>query len=114
MKYCYNCKAYRPDDFAFCIQCGASFDVKYCQRLHPNPTTADYCRVCGSSDLSAPHKRPLRRGVSLFSAAAAGLAVAIMTVWFIVRSLPAYDSIPSWGIVLVLAVIAAAIAIWPR
>src|SRR5713101_1826853 len=102
MKYCYTCRAYRPEDSTFCTRCGSSFGVKYCRKLHPNPVTAEYCRVCGSSDLSTPHKRPRRRGVGLFITAALGVLVAIVTVWSIVRSVSAYDSISSGEILLIL------------
>src|SRR5712692_8550881 len=58
MKYCCTCKMYRPDASVFCTQCGSSFDLKLCPKLHPNSTRAEYCHVCGSSDLSTPHRRP--------------------------------------------------------
>src|SRR6266704_5692761 len=58
MKHCYNCRRKFPDTFLFCTACGASFDVKYCRKLHANSSQAEYCHVCGSSELSSPHKRP--------------------------------------------------------
>jgi hypothetical protein len=112
MKYCYNCKLYRPKDVMFCTLCGLSFDVKYCHKLHPNPVTAEYCGVCGSSDLSTPHKRPRRRGVGLIGAAAAGIVLVVASVWSIVSSLPSFDSIPSWQILLTLICCAGLTVIW--
>src|SRR5436190_18850548 len=58
MKHCYNCDSKYPDTCLFCTGCGASFDVKYCRRLHANSSQAEYCHLCGSSELSSPHKRP--------------------------------------------------------
>src|SRR5712692_8891555 len=59
-KYCYTCRRYCAEPALFCIQCGGSFDLKYCPSLHPNSVSAVYCRSCGSSDLSVPHRRPKR------------------------------------------------------
>ena len=58
------------------MQCGASFDVKYCRRLHPNPATADYCRVCGSSDLSLPDRRPRSSRAGLIALVVIGTSLA--------------------------------------
>src|SRR5207249_2253890 len=58
MKHCHNCDRNYPDTFFFCTGCGASFDVKYCRKLHANSSQAEYCHACGSSELSSPHKRP--------------------------------------------------------
>src|SRR5207247_8377214 len=58
MKHCYNCDSKYPDTFLFCTGCGTSFDVKYCRKLHANSSQAEYCHLCGSSELSSPHKRP--------------------------------------------------------
>jgi hypothetical protein len=33
--------------------------VKFCPRLHPNPRGADFCRRCGSRDLSLPQPLPM-------------------------------------------------------
>jgi ribosomal protein L40E len=82
MKYCYNCKVRYPDTFTFCTRCGASFDVKLCRKLHPNPRHAEYCRVCGSSDLSTPHNRPgdWRTGI-IVATAGALLTVFVALLW---------------------------------
>lgn len=52
MKYCKQCDLKAREPALFCIRCGSSFGLRYCPRLHPNPTSADYCYACGSSDLS--------------------------------------------------------------
>jgi hypothetical protein len=112
MKYCYNCQVYRPDDFAFCIKCGASFDVKYCRRLHPNPATADYCRVCGSPDLSNPHTRPrlgMTAAVSLFVIAT---GVAGTALFLVISSLAQYTSISAWKILCLTAIAACGFVAW--
>src|SRR6266851_8839725 len=98
MKYCHTCKRYRPDASAFCTQCGSSFDLKLCPRLHPNSTQAEYCHICGSSDLSTPHKRPKGRGHGLVIAGAAGVVFATVIAWRIVLSLPDYGSMAYWEI----------------
>jgi ribosomal protein L40E len=59
MKHCHRCDIDMPDAALFCIRCGNSFGARYCPRLHPNPISADYCRACGSPDLSTP-QRPNR------------------------------------------------------
>ncbi|MGH9660739.1 MAG: hypothetical protein ACRD96_19475, partial [Bryobacteraceae bacterium] len=38
----------------FCSHCGATYDVRLCPRLHPNPRSARICSQCGSRDLSTP------------------------------------------------------------
>jgi uncharacterized membrane protein YvbJ len=94
MKYCYNCKRYRADTSAFCTQCGSSFDVKFCPRLHRNSTRAEYCQVCGSSDLSTPHAVPKsdRIVLALLVVATLGTVVALVTV---LVSLRTYNAVPS-------------------
>ncbi len=57
MKYCYNCNRITPGEPLFCNQCGRSFSVKLCPRMHPNPRNAEACSQCGSRDLSTPQPK---------------------------------------------------------
>src|SRR5437870_13455127 len=88
MKYCYNCRRGHSNAFLFCSGCGASFDVKYCRKLHANSAQAEYCHLCGSSELSSPHKRPKE---SIRVVIAVGLVVLLTAAGIlklILRSLP--------------------------
>src|SRR5580698_6163326 len=57
MKYCYACGRLTPGEPAFCQNCGKTYDVKLCPRLHSNPRSAVVCSQCGSRDLSTPQPR---------------------------------------------------------
>src|SRR2546425_13111650 len=87
MKYCHNCKIYRSGESKFCTRCGSSFDVKYCRKLHLNTVTAEYCSVCGSSDLSTPHKPSSRQTVAVLTAAGVGIAAAVIVLASVLQSL---------------------------
>ena len=112
MKYCYTCKRSSPDTCAFCTHCGSSFDVKYCRKLHANSAQAEYCRVCGSSDLSTPHIRPKRSGTVVIVLAGAGLLTALGALVFILRSGTGFDGVSTVEIVLVLIGVAGTLALW--
>jgi uncharacterized membrane protein YvbJ len=86
MKYCYNCRRTRPDTFLFCSGCGASFDAKYCRKLHANSPQAEYCHLCGSSDLSSPHKRPKEWRMALIVLSAVALLVVAAVLILLLRS----------------------------
>jgi RNA polymerase subunit RPABC4/transcription elongation factor Spt4 len=58
VKFCFNCGRITPGDPLFCNYCGRSYDIKLCQRMHPNPRRAEVCSRCGSRDFSTP--QPLR------------------------------------------------------
>lgn len=94
MKYCYTCKRYRPDKSAFCTQCGSSFDLKLCPRLHPNSIRAEYCQICGSSDLSTPHKRPRLTKLWLIALILLALLVSGLALVFVIASVMARGAIP--------------------
>ena len=88
MKHCYNCDRKYPDTFLFCTACGASFDVKYCRKLHANSSTAEYCHVCGSSELSSPHKRPKESMRSVLVLGLVVLSAVAGILRLVLRSLP--------------------------
>lgn len=60
MRYCFSCKRLTAGDPLFCGQCGSTYDVRLCPRLHVNPRGARVCSQCGSHDLTTPQPR---RGV---------------------------------------------------
>jgi hypothetical protein len=57
MRYCYQCGHLTSGTPLFCNQCGRSFDVKLCPRLHANPRSAEVCSQCGSRELSLPQRK---------------------------------------------------------
>lgn len=57
MKFCFNCGHMTNGDPAFCNQCGRSYDVKLCPRMHVNPRGAQVCSQCGNRELSTPQPR---------------------------------------------------------
>ena len=100
MKFCYTCKRYAAKDSTFCMLCGSSFAVRYCSKLHRNPRNADYCKVCGSSDLSQPDIRPkesLLKKMVLISSSAAALALGASVIEVFIKS---EDVMPSSKILL--------------
>src|SRR5713226_4221950 len=58
MKRCHDCGRLSPEGAVFCGTCRSSFGVKLCPKLHINPVEVKYCSVCGSEELSKPHRRP--------------------------------------------------------
>ena len=113
MKYCYTCSRYFTDEFLFCTQCGRSFGVRYCRNgLHLNSTGSEYCRECGSSDLSTPDDEPpdsMSLKVLIIVGALVGLALAVI---FVFASLRATESLPSGRIVLLMIAGAVVLAGW--
>jgi RNA polymerase subunit RPABC4/transcription elongation factor Spt4 len=57
MRYCYECGRITAGEPLFCNQCGRTYDVKLCPRLHQNPRGAEICSQCGSRDLSTPQPK---------------------------------------------------------
>jgi hypothetical protein len=112
MKYCYTCKRSSPDTFVFCTRCGSSFDVKYCRKLHANSAQAEYCQVCGSSDLSTPHIRPKGSGIVAIVSTAAGLLTALGALVFIITSGTGFDGVSAAEILLGLIGVAGALVLW--
>ena len=103
MKHCYTCSRFFTDEYQFCTGCGRSFGVRYCRSgLHLNSAASEYCRECGSSDLSTPDEEPPdSKSVKVFivATALAGLALAVT---FVFLSLQATESLPSWKILLLM------------
>lgn len=54
MKLCLTCRAIWRGDPLYCGRCGRSFDARYCQRGHKNPSEAEFCLTCGKADLTTP------------------------------------------------------------
>src|SRR3989442_14689706 len=112
MKHCYNCDRKYPDTFLFCTGCGASFDVKYCHKLHANSTHAEYCHVCGSSELSSPHKRPPESMRSLIVLTIFVLFAAAGIVRMVLRSLPESGLMQTRMVLATASASACFVAIW--
>src|SRR3989454_2800399 len=112
MKHCYNCGRKYPDTFLFCTGCGASFDVKYCRKLHANSSHAEYCHVCGSSELSSPHKRPTEsmRSVIVLTVIVLVAAGGILTL--VLRSLPESGLMQPRTVLVTASASACFVAIW--
>lgn len=54
MRLCFGCNRVTTGDPLFCNHCGRSYDLKLCNRLHPNSRRAEVCSQCGSRELSIP------------------------------------------------------------
>lgn len=54
MKFCYQCGKVTAGEPLFCRNCGRTYDVRLCPRLHPNPRYAKVCSQCGARELSDP------------------------------------------------------------
>jgi ribosomal protein L40E len=79
MRRCNTCRQISPHDARFCGSCGASFGVRLCPKFHENPIEAQYCRTCGSRDLSRHHHIPqsarLQRTIVLSGCVVLGVLV---------------------------------------
>lgn len=114
VKRCNDCKTFSPDASAFCTSCGASFGVRYCQRLHPNQPNAEYCAQCGSRQLSRPHPLPISATVGIVVWAVTAVGATGGAIWAAVTAL---QSIPEPGhlkTLLVIVVAGAAVLAKPR
>src|SRR5207247_10143493 len=112
MKHCYNCGRKYPDTFLFCTGCGASFDAKYCRKLHANSSQAEYCHLCGSSELSSPHKRPKEsiRRVIVLTVIVLFAAAGILRM--VLRSLPESSLMQPRTVLATASASACFVAIW--
>ena len=52
MRYCPHCRRLSPGYPVICNYCGRTWYVRLCPRGHENPSNAQYCGACGSTDLS--------------------------------------------------------------
>jgi len=87
MRYCHNCHRLTASKPLFCNNCGCTYDVKLCPRLHVSPRAALICSQCGSRDLSSPHPKVpilLRPFVVLLDAGPAVLIFLALGVWMVV------------------------------
>ena len=57
MRYCTGCSRFSTGDPLFCTNCGRTFSVRLCPRLHVNPRDAAVCAECGSRELTQPQPR---------------------------------------------------------
>lgn len=57
MKFCWNCNQVTSGEPLFCSNCGRSYDVKLCPKMHSNPRSAEFCSKCGSRDFSKPQPK---------------------------------------------------------
>lgn len=89
MRYCYHCNKITQGTPLFCNQCGRSYDVKLCPRLHRNPRSAQACAQCGSRDLSTPApKTPFWiAGVVFLLSLLPGLLLVITSLLFLVAAI---------------------------
>jgi len=102
MKFCYTCKIYLSDDCRFCTQCGSSFALKYCPKLHVNHTDSEYCKVCGSSELSTPDDRPKQTNIGKVMLVAFALGMVLLAFGVVFISLSAQDALPPKSIVILM------------
>ena len=82
MKFCYQCGRFTSGEPLFCQNCGCTYDVKLCPRLHSNPRWAEICSQCGSHDLSTPQPR-----ISIVWRAVAFLIRLLASVLLVILSL---------------------------
>ena len=112
MKYCYTCKSEYPDTFLFCTRCGASFDVKYCRNLHANSREAEYCNVCGSSNLSSTDDRPKESRAGIIIGTAIVLCAIVGILFIVLSSFGETTIIRPRTVLLTAAFAAGAVVVW--
>lgn len=86
MRYCHNCHRITAGKPLFCSNCGCTYYLKLCPRLHVNPRAAQVCAQCGSRDLSTPHpKIPvlLRPFVLLLDAGPGVVILLLLCIWMV-------------------------------
>jgi hypothetical protein len=89
MRYCFSCKRLTAGDPLFCGQCGRTYDVRLCPRLHANPRGARVCSQCGSYDLTTPQpRRGVLTNLWLFLVLRLpGVLLLLLTVWLFLAML---------------------------
>jgi hypothetical protein len=86
MRYCHSCHRLTAGKPLFCSNCGCTYQIKLCPRLHVNPRAAQICSECGSRDLSTPQPKiplMLRPFVLLLDAGPGVLILLLLCVWFV-------------------------------
>jgi hypothetical protein len=114
MKYCYTCRMHSPSENHFCTQCGSSFNIKYCSRLHPNSASAEFCAICGSAELSNPGPHPPGLGKLAVVLSVTALLFSVGVVWLIARGLSAEGELPPRTILFIMIIVAIVLALFSR
>jgi RNA polymerase subunit RPABC4/transcription elongation factor Spt4 len=86
MRYCHNCHRITAGKPLFCSNCGCTYRIKLCPRLHINPRAAQICSQCGSRDLSTPQPKvpfALRPFVFLLDAGPGVLILILLCIWMV-------------------------------
>lgn len=80
--FCFSCGKTTGGEPQFCNQCGCSYNVKLCPRLHKNPRNAEACSRCGSRNLSTPQPRvPVSwRLIATLLVVVTGILLAVVSV----------------------------------
>jgi hypothetical protein len=114
MRYCYNDNHITTGKPLFCEQCGRSYDVKLCSRMHVNPRRAEFCSQCGSRDMSTPQPRvPFWMRIFVFLLSfLPGVILAMLSILTVVLLLKALLASPRMICVLVFLAIAAGTLTW--
>lgn len=87
MRYCHNCHRMTTGQPQFCNNCGRSFNVKLCPRLHVNPRAAQVCSQCGSHELSTPQPTLpmlMKPVVMLLGLGPGILLLLLLSIWLVV------------------------------
>lgn len=89
MKFCYQCGRFTSGEPLFCQNCGSSYDVKLCPRLHSNSRWAEICSQCGSHDLSTPQPRipVLWRALAFAIRILVGIVLVILSALLVLQGL---------------------------
>ena len=84
MRLCFSCNRITTGDPLFCNHCGRSYDLKLCNRLHPNSRRAEVCSQCGSRELSIPQPQApwYLRGLLWLATPLPGILLWLGTVAF--------------------------------
>jgi RNA polymerase subunit RPABC4/transcription elongation factor Spt4 len=86
MKFCYQCGRMTDGEPLFCNNCGRSYDVKLCPRLHANPRGAEVCARCGSRELSTPQPKipMIWRLLAIMVRLGIGLVLFSASLWLLI------------------------------
>lgn len=86
MRYCRTCRRLTPGAPRFCDFCAASYNLRFCKRLHANPREAVVCQVCGRPDLSSPQRALTEPQAILrwLAFAVTGLILILLTLLYLI------------------------------